>query len=1052
MPDLVRRARELGMRALGLTDLQSLGGVWAFCKACRDHGVRPVIGCEFRVTPTSTRVAGETNHGLVLLAEGEAGYRNLVRLVTRSQASSVHGQPLLRADDLVGNAAGLVALIGGEATELYDLVAGDRPDEAESHISRMVRIFGRDNIVFELQDFGQPRQAQVAEKIYRLSRFLNMRCVATNDVHYLAPEESVCHEFLRGERAPAFFDFHERTDTGRWRHLASASDMVRKFEKYPQAVVGTLELAERCAFEPNFEKKRFPAHDFVRGFDADSYLWDLTFREARNLFPQMPAELKARLNEEFDHIRSNGLSNNILLLHGIAQHCRRNRYCTGVGRGNVISSLVAFILGITQINPLEHQLRFLGFAPDSAEERALSVEVPWRAAEELQRYLVDSFGSDSCAAVGRYAGWTQAALTGEILRWLNYTPGDYELAAGKLKDKPPAPDAPMDRFFPRKRDGVALPCPELVRFMAARLRTRLKPLQACEHQFAISGENLNNVVPRIMIDGQSVSQVDAAALDGFSIPRLRIESSSMLNILDLASRWVREQENPSFDPDSIPVDNDEAYAVLCKGLTNGIEPFDTITVKSLLREHRPRNFRALVKVKAAEASPGRDAAGDVREYLPQCLLTYRCAFVKAHYPLSFMTALLTHSYAHSSTKKFRIVLREARQMGLRVNPPDVNKSAFEFTVVPKAIQTGLEVVRRMGRKAYAEIERVRMGGEFIDLVDLCRRTDARLVTSHLLQNLVKVGALDSFHLKRSQMLALVASQLDAARRDISTPSLFDESPEPLLRPSVEVPDLPELSEAEIIRHEMAVAGYCVSFDQLHFYTGLIRQCRALSPYDLGPKLVGREVYLAGFIDRPDPHSPLVEGKDQVLLDMEGRVVTMPTKAANLFRTAITANAPVLVGGKVARRKDEVYLKAHSAFPLRMVQQMAAQVEELTLDLSKENLRTLWLISRLVGAYRGGRTRMHIEGFEAGGWLARMLAGRIAAASVFFCPPFYYRLKVILEEERVVLKAAEGTDQGLLHALSPARFPRSESPEPKPADPGSDGEEAPEAQGTEADEY
>src|SRR5690606_4507248 len=224
-------------------------------------------------------------------------------------------------------------------------------------------------------------------------------------------------------RFPSFLQFQAAREISHSQHLASGMQMRDRFMKYPRALYATEEVADRCSFQPNYQKRRFPVHDFVRGFDADSFLWDLTFREARAKFVELSTEMKNRLNEEFDHIKSNGLSNNMLLLWNIAQFVRKNKISVGVGRGDMITSLVAYILGITRINPLDYKMRFLGFSKDKHGEPALSVEMPVRHIEALHDFMRDTFGPDFCSAVGKHTWWQRNALAREVRAWLYAKPG-----------------------------------------------------------------------------------------------------------------------------------------------------------------------------------------------------------------------------------------------------------------------------------------------------------------------------------------------------------------------------------------------------------------------------------------------------------------------------------------------------------------------------------------------------------------------------------------------------------------------------------------------------
>ncbi|MCX7020300.1 MAG: PHP domain-containing protein [bacterium] len=1019
--DLVSAARDMGMNAIALTDHNTLGGIVPFCLACREFGIRPIIGCELNVAASESKLSSSSVYKLVLLVETEAGYRNLVKLLQRSHANARHDTPFLRLDDLRNNTNGLIVLTGGTASELQDLLMHGKHTQTEAHLTQLERVFGRQSIIFEIQDYHTRKHQEIADRIAAVAYYFAMPCVATNDVHYLRPHDSICHDFLKSEAPPLIFEMNEKRKGSHTKHLASAEEMAAKFHRHPRALSTTEDVAERCAFQLNFEKRRFPVHDFVRGQDADSYLWDLAFREARGRYAELSNEMKNRLNQEFDCIKEEGLSNNIILLHKVAQFCRQNKISLGVGKGHIISSLVAYVLGITQINPLDHKMKFLGFGSHGIKGRSLGIELPACHASALHAFLKSCFGEDFCCAVGRHTACQRANLAREICAWFNYS-------YARVEEELRRPDAQADdrgesgveQYFLAGALHVALPCPEIVRFMLSRMLPRLRPLASAENKFAISGENLNNLIPRVEVDGELITQMDSASLDALNIPRLTVESNPVLNILDLAASWVRKEENAAFDPDRIPLDDEDTYNLLGKGLTTGIDPFHSITLKSLLRSHRPKNLRELVKIKSMERSRDGENESDVLEHVPECLLTYRCAFVKAHYRLSFMTALLTLSY--TNRKKFTVILREVNQMGIKILPPDINLSLYEFSQTPKAIRTGLMVVNGFGGKAYSEIERVRKGGDFIDLFDLCRRTDARLINNRLLSNLVKTGGLDSFGLKRSQMLYLIEESADFARKTGGGPTLFDDQPDRGgILTAQEPPQIPELPLQEIIKHEIAAAGYCISHEQFLLYKDIIRRCRALSPFNLSPKLVGREVYVAGYLEHV-PVQGISDESDQVVLDLEGCVVTMPLKAFNLYGSAINANAPVLVGGTVARRKDEIYIRALSVFTLRMVQQMSRQVQQITLDMAGEDAATFRLITKIVSQFRAKGAKITINNVSSAP-LSRWSAFRIRHSSIFFCPPFYYVLKKIMPEERIMLTVADGMDPELLHALSPTRFPR-----------------------------
>lgn len=1011
--ELARQARDLGMPALALTDDETLAGVVPLCEACRRVGIRPIIGCQLNVLAHNATSSKGAMYRIVLLVETEPGYRNLVSLVTKAHSVPRHEKPFVRFDDLRERAAGLIALVGGASSELFSLLLNDKTAETEAYVTQLARAFGRDNVVFELQDHNLPKQKQINERLHKLGEFLTIRCVATNDVHYLKPEDSLCHAFLSQERAPKRYDPKELKNPAFTRHLASADEMRSKFLQTPRVLYATAELSERCIFQPSFERKRFPIHDFVRGFDADSFLWDLTFKEARGRFPELTPDLKDRLNQEFDYIRNERLSNNLLLLWNVAQFCRKNRITAGVGRGNLISSLVAYIIGITHINPLDYKLRFLGFDDALGFERSLAVEVPGRHTGALEQFLKDTFGQDCCAAAGRMQWFEPRAIARELCAWLDI-PAEHmkeltSYAEGVSEDD----EKGIDELVPRRFNTAEFPALPLAKYMLGRILPRPKGLEPADDQFALSGENLSNLLPRVRCGDRTILEADEHVLDGLNIPRLYIRHSVTLDVLDQAADWVRNEENPQFDPDRIPLDDSETYELLSKGLTNGIEPFHSITLKSLLRAHKPRNFMGLIKIKSMEKVAEHEHS-DVCDHVPECLLTYRSAFIKAHYPISFMAALLTQSFHNH--RRFPVLLRETKRMGIKIIPPHVNLSTYEFIPWNKQIRTGLVVVPGMTKRAYHEFQEARKGGDFHDLADLWKRTEGGEMTPPLIAAMIKVGVLDCFGVKRPDLLRELEKLAHSAPGGIAGEDAGGNG-----------------QHAAERGFDLAPADYIIPPEQVAVLKDMAEKCRALAPHEIANCKAGAEVHVAGFIDHVEHESPLIDDGDQVLLDLEGRVVSMPLKAARLYHVALASDGPVLIGGTLHRRKEELYIKALTAFTLSDVLEMSNEIVQIELDLQGEDARTLKLISRLVRHYRspgGTEVKVRNAGTDA---LTKWRVFRIAKTPVFFSPPLYYALKKILPEDRISLVASHEMDSELLHTLSPQRFPRSgAATEPVPA--------------------
>ncbi|MCX7964806.1 MAG: PHP domain-containing protein [Candidatus Sumerlaea chitinivorans] len=1017
--ELVARAAELGMEALALTDHNSLGGAVAFTQACRRHSIKPILGAELDVPPLSVRVRGDVYFRLLFLVADPHGYENLVKLITIAQSNRTSAIFPITADVLAEYATGLVVLAGGRASELYYLLDHGNELEADAHLAHLVRIFGSENVLVELQDFGQPRDAKVNTLLAGLARHRALRLVATNDVHYVRPDDAICYDLLKGEPAPQTLPITPPSRCITTRHLATAAEMSAKFASFPEALSATIDIADRCNFKLALNRDRFPVHEFCRGFDADAFLGDLTFREIHHRFPETTPEIKLRLDEEFQAIRELSLARYFLFLWEIAQFCRSQGIVLGAGRSELLSSLTAYTLGITQVNPLEFKFRPPTFSANQALTQAIEIEVPLRHVPAVLAHLQETFGRHRCCWAGAYEKMKKEdQLRRKIAEWYGCRPKDLERPSAEIVARlEGSPLPPLQELFPAHVNEVQLPHPAVTAYLMQRLGQRFSHLRQLQDELVVSGESLDRLVPRISVNGDEVSQMDAAALSALGIPRLVVVHSDMLDILDKASELVRAEENPRFDPQRIPLDDDDTYALFGRGATTGLGPFNSITLKSLLRRQRPTTFMGLFKVKTND--PTNQA--DIQTHVAHCLIAYRCAYIKAHYPLSFMTALLSHYLINRLP--LEIPLREARQMGLRVLPPHINRSVYEFSIENRAIRMGLGMIYGVGRKVYAEIERARRGREFTDLHDLCQRTEPSLVKSDVLANLIKAGALDCFEMSRAQMLRLVEEHGKLLRKSDSA-SLFDSVGENAGIAELVPPEEPELPLAHRLQLEVAATGITISQDLMECYRDEIRRCRAISPRQLSRRMVRSERYVVGFVDHIEEESPLAEKGDQVLIDLEGYVVTMPTRLAAHFAPVLSSKQPVMLGGQVDCRGDEVFLRAMSAFTLPMIAEMGAKVLALELNLANEDSRTLRMLARIAGQYRGGKTTLRIQNSPPGA-LSRFLHFLVERTHVFFCPPFYDALRKLLPEKCIRIVPAPDTDPMLLHVLEPTVFPKPE---------------------------
>jgi len=1002
---LVRRAAELEMPAIALTDHNTLAGAVALLEACEAHGIRPIIGCELDVIPWPERGTKSDTGSLILLVESEIGYRNLARLVTLAQSKTLEGRPPhVNHHELAEHSAGLIALVGASSPIRRFL---HPPDAAgiESYLTDLVRIFGKENLFFELLPSDSSEVRSFNEYFIQLSEFLDIGIVATNNVHYLWPEDKLAHLFLRRKAPPRTVGRKAAELGSERRHLAGAREMCDRFAFIPQAVENTVGIAGRCRFRPELRRRRLLVHDFARGFNAESYLWDLVFRCATDRYGVLDENFKSRLNEEFDYLCRNGLTNYFLLLWKLAGYLAEKKIPCLVRNGPITSSLLAYILGLTGLDPLAHQLGFEPLLADGAVFPEVTVQVASRHLPDVIEHLRQTYGSEKIARLGSYDYWPKSQLLEELCRWVGLPRQKAEaLIASEAISTRSSDSLRWEDLFQNGARTLSPHHPSVLGFLFGRLYPLPREMSSQDTRLVFSGEALSAVVPLAFPGGgEPTTQLDAADCDALGLPRLGLVANRSLDILNEAIGWVRREKDRTFDISEIEDGDPETFRLFGQGRTAGIPGFESVVVRSLLRRERPTDIEKLIQVKTFGSGKRTSTRGTPRgTVIADCRLAYRCAYVKAHYPVSYYTALLTH--VCRNRRRFARVLRELAQEGIRLLPPDINLSSYAFTQVGERIRTGLIVVSQMGEKAANEIISVRRGGAFHSLVDFCRRTDPKLVHIRLVENLIKAGAMDSFGLRRSQMLGMLdhivgrprpqpVRRVSSVQMEFEFPAIVEEE-EP---DEIEPPDLPELPLHLKLQYELQAANHTISADLLEPFADLLAKCRiGRPPVQISSRLEGRDLYIAGTVNQIERASPADPDGIGAWLDFEGVLVAVPQPLLETHERVLRSSEPLMIGGKAVCRSGECYLRAHTITTLIKIHQQAAQAKRVVLDLAEENKRTVRTLRQICGQFPG-ETQVVAVHYEA---IGRLGLKKLESMRVIVCPPLLNGLRKVLGPERV----------------------------------------------------
>ena len=399
--ELIARAAELGMKNIAITDHGNMYGVIEFYRAARAAGINPVIGCEVYVAPGSrfdrevTKGEGRYNH-LVLLAENNVGYSNLIKIVSKGFTEGFYYKPRVDYEVLEKYHEGVIALSACLAGAVATALRYGQYETAKKEAERLYDIFGKDHFYLELQDHGIADQATVNQGLLRMSEELKIPLVATNDVHYITAEDAEPHDILLCIQTQKKVQDEDRMryEGGQY-YLKSEDEMKALFPYAQEALENTSKIAERCHVEIEFGKYKLPKYDVPEGFTADSYLQKLCQDGMKKSYEEITTQLQERLDYELDTIRTMGFVDYFLIVWDFIRYARENGISVGPGRGSAAGSIVAYSLGITSIDPIKYDLLFERFLnPERVTMPDIDIDFCYERRPEVIDYVVRKYGKD----------------------------------------------------------------------------------------------------------------------------------------------------------------------------------------------------------------------------------------------------------------------------------------------------------------------------------------------------------------------------------------------------------------------------------------------------------------------------------------------------------------------------------------------------------------------------------------------------------------------------------------------------------------------------------
>jgi len=602
------KAKELGQPALAITDHGVMYGVVEFYKHCQANDVKPIIGCEVYVARRTrfdkTPRLDEDSYHLTLLARNEEGYRNLIRLCSLGHLEGFYHKPRVDRDLLAANAKGLIALSGCLSGVVADPLFRAQPDAAREAASFYRDVFGRENFYLELQDSGIEGQRQVNAQLVDLSRDLGLGLVATNDAHYIEQADAAAHDILLCIQTQKTFDDPNRLRFGSTEfYLKSGDEMWARFGDLPESLSNTLAIAERCEFAFDFGQLHLPRAPVPEGFDSETFLDKLCREGLQHRYPapspQEKTALDARLGQELAVIGELGFAGYFLIVWDFIDFAHREKIPVGPGRGSVAGSLAAYCLGITNIDPMSHELLFERFLNTSRRELPdIDIDFCDRRRGRVIDYVVQRYGGDKVTQIITFGTLAARAAVKDVGRALGRP--SYGEIDRITKLLPMGPDASLAKALEKVAElrQMAEADPNIRRLFDLAMRVEGLPKNASVHAagVVIATQPLIELVPlQRMPDGEGViTQFDMNSLSALGLLKMDFLGLRTLTVLEDTLKAVQERTGQVIDLDRIPLDDPEVFGLLSRGSTAGVFQFETSGLTNLLKRLKPAVFEDLV--------------------------------------------------------------------------------------------------------------------------------------------------------------------------------------------------------------------------------------------------------------------------------------------------------------------------------------------------------------------------------------------------------------------------------------------------------------------------
>ncbi len=1038
LDQLFEKAKQFNMPAVSLTDHGALYGAFKFYLKSLKYGVKPIIGVEAYKSKNSRfdkqSGIGRDQYHLVLLAKNYQGYKNLLKLISRAHLEGYYYKPRIDFDLLKNYHEGLIVLSGCLQGEISQAILNNQESEAENVLKKYLEIFDKD-FYLEIQRHKKLKgEEKVNLGLISLSKKYGVPLVATNDVHYLNESDAYAHEVLLCIQTQRVIFEKNRPlsmiDTPEF-YFKSSEMMKGLFIDIPQAIDNTLKIANECEVKIPFGQwilPKFPTPDNFSEIDYLKYLINQNKSKIKN-YPF--DEINERLNYETKIIVEKGYAAYFLIVSDIVNWAKKNGIAVGPGRGSAAGSLVAYLLGITEINPLDYNLPFERFLnPERPTPPDIDIDFSDVRRDEVLRYVVNKYGEEKVAQIITFGTMESRLVVRDVARalGLTYSQGDR-----------------IAKMIPPPRQGFSMTIAQALKESSAlnfaynsELDTKKVidiareieglPRHVSVHAagVVIGPSDLTDYVPlqREAKEGRIITQYDMYCLDlnavsdGKAIGLLKMDFLGLRNltILENAFKYIKELKEIELNVNKIPLYDKKTFNLISHGKTYGVFQLESAGMQKLGKELKPEKLSDIAAMVAlyrpgpmeliplfiegkrnpkkisylhpslkpileetygvlvyqeqvmeiahqiagytmSEADNLRLAMGKKKKELMKKekekfikrsverglkksiaekifnfiekfasygfnkphsasygLIAYWTAYVKANYPVEYMTSLLSAELlgvaGPQRELKMTQALEECRKLGIKVLGPDINKSSAGFSIEKDAIRFGLSAIKNVGQAAVESILSARKKGEFRSFCDFLSRVDLRKVNKKTVESLIKAGALSHFG-NRATLLSYYPQALKEISHHLEEDikgqfSLFSQKVE-FLKDKYNV--LEEFSSEEIFQMEKEVIGFSLTINPLGHLPDEIKKKVTKKIGQISAEDINKTHILLGIISQIKKITTKKNNSEMAFIqvyDETGSIelVVFP-EFFKKFKDSLILNKLIIFKGKITSKNDRL---------------------------------------------------------------------------------------------------------------------------------------------------